>query len=94
MTGTHLISNGNSSDIKQSKDVLQVIYDEVGKIGSYGIKSGKRQYVDYNIERKVKNRKVKEVTRARYYYAQDNGFSEENNELPQQFRDQIICGNS
>lgn len=94
LTGTHLISNGNSSDIKQSKDVLQVIYDEVGKIGSYGIKSGKRQYVDYNIERKVKNRKVKEVTRARYYYAQDNGFSEENNELPQQFRDQIICGNS
>lgn len=89
-----IFSNGNTSEPKKAGEVLQVIFDEVSKIGSYGIKSGKRQYVDFNIERKVQNRKGKEKNRSQYYYAQDNGFSEVNNELPEKFVNQIICGDS
>ncbi len=89
-----IFSNGNTSDTIKARDVLQVIYGEVSKIGSYGIKSGKRQYVDFNVERKVQNRKGKEKNRSQYYYAQENGFSELENELPEKFTNQIICGDS
>ena len=86
--------NGDTSESQKAGDILQAIFDEVSKVGSYGIKSGKRQYVDFNIERKVQNRKGKEKNRTQYDYAQDNGFSEVNNDLPQKFTDKIICGDS
>ncbi|MGB9593670.1 MAG: DNA-methyltransferase [Anaerolineae bacterium] len=79
---------------RKAKKFLESILDEVSKIGSYGIKSGKRQYVDFNVERKVRGRKAKEQDRSQYYYAQGHGFSETNNPLPQELTDQIICGDS
>jgi DNA modification methylase len=90
----NMFSSDVTSISQKAGEVLQTVVDEVSKIGSYGIKSGKRQYVDFNSERKVQNRKAKVKNRAQYYYAQGNDFSEKNNELPKNLINQIICGNS
>lgn len=74
--------------------LLLEIYERIFKIGSYGIKDGKRVFVGYNKERKVQNRKKKELERSKYYYALDDGFSHVNNEIPEQYVNQIICGDS
>ncbi|MDH7489914.1 MAG: site-specific DNA-methyltransferase [Anaerolineae bacterium] len=79
---------------REAKRLLESILDEVGKIGSYGVKSGKRQYVGFAAERKVRGRKAKEQDRSQYYYAQGHGFSEANNPLPEELANQIICGDS
>ena len=81
-------------DYRKATQVLHIIANEISKIGSYGIKSGKRQYVDFNIERKVVNRKSKEKDRSKYFYAQNNTFSETNNDLPTEFSNKILCGDS
>ena len=49
---------------------------------------------DINKERKVKNRKQKEATRGKHYYANGHKFSKESNSLPNEFTDKIICGDS
>lgn len=79
---------------QKAAQLLKTIYDSVYKIRSYGIKNGKRQYVDYNAERKVQNRGRKEQSRAQYYYAQDHAFSPTNQEFPAELTNQIICGDS
>ena len=71
-------------------DLIQKIED----IKSYGIKSGKRLYVDYNKERKVKNRKQKVEDRGVYFYARDHGFLKINNELPKEFENKIVCADA
>ncbi|GAP09106.1 DNA modification methylase [Bellilinea caldifistulae] len=82
------------SDSEKVAKVLQTVYDNVSKIGSYGIKAGKRQYVGFNTERKVRNRKTKEENRSQYYYARSNNFSKENNSLPEELTNTILCGDS
>jgi DNA modification methylase len=94
LTGNDLFSGNGSGEAKKAGEMLKIIFDEVSKIGSYGIKSEKRQYVDFNSERKVQNRKGKEQNRSQYYYAQDNNFPEQNNALPTEMTNQIICGDS
>ena len=47
-----------------------------------------------NIERKVVNRKSKENTRGKYYYAEGNSYSKINNVIPNEFENKIICGDS
>jgi DNA modification methylase len=89
-----LFSGNGSNNSSKAGEILRIIYDEVSKIGSYGVKSGKRQYVDFNVERKVQNRKGKEKNRSQYYYAQENDFSETNNPLPENLTNKIICGDS
>jgi len=89
-----LFSGNGSSNSSKAGELLRIIYDEVSKIGSYGVKSGKRQYVDFNVERKVQNRKSKEKNRSQYYYAQENDFSETNHPLPENLTNKIICGDS
>lgn len=68
--------------------------EKINLIKNYGYKNSKRLYVGYNKERKVKNRKAKEINRKQYYYAQGNEFSEINNELPIRYINNIICGDS
>jgi len=63
-------------------------------IKSYGIKSGKRIYVGYYKERKVKNRKNKVAARGSCFYTKDNNFTKEINDLPDEFINKIICGDS
>ncbi len=76
------------------KQVMDAAFDAVDKIGSYGIKGGKRHFSDYNAERKVANRKKKEADRGKHYYANDNGFSATNNALPAEYENKIICADS
>ncbi len=70
------------------------ILENIEAIGSYGIKSGKRSFVDYNKERKVKGRKQKIKDRGMYFYAVDNKFSKKNNILPVEMQDKILVGDS
>lgn len=76
------------------KSIFQDVVSSIEKIKSYGIKGKKRNYVDYNKERKVKDRKKKEAKRSQYYYAQKNTFSKEENEFPEEYVDQIVIGDS
>ena len=74
--------------------LLEKAFDIVDKIHSYGVKGSKRQFVDYNQERKVNNRKSKEQNRGKHYYANENTFSKSNNPIPTEYEDKIICGDS
>lgn len=75
-------------------NLLDSIVTNIESIKSYGLKGSKRIYIGYNKERKVKDRKVKEVNRNKYYYANDSGFSTINNIIPDNFENKIICGDS
>jgi DNA modification methylase len=77
-----------------NSDLFDNIIVEIEKIKSYGIKSGKRIYVDYNKERKVQNRKNKVLKRGFHYYTKGNNFTKESNALPEEFSNSIICGDS
>ena len=79
-----IVLNFKSLDLNKLKEVVgnqsqfTQIIEELENIKSYGLKAGKRVYVDYNKERKVKNRKDKVEERGIYYYAHDNLFSKKN----------------
>jgi DNA modification methylase len=79
---------------KTNSQLLVDILKQIEAIKSYGLNNGKRNFVDYNKERKVKNRKQKEKNRGLYFYAQDNNFSRKDNELPKKYQNKIICGDS
>ena len=90
-----LIKNTVESDFGQEVGkILNEIESSINDIKSYGIKNGKRLYINYNNERKVKNRVVKEGRRGKYFYALNNKYINQNNELPEQFKNQIICDDS
>lgn len=72
----------------------QAAFEIVNKIGSYGIRGSKRHFAGYNAERKVSNRKAKEQNRGKHYYANDNDFPKENNPLPAEFENKIVCADS
>ena len=78
---------------KQNKE-FQEIENIINNIKSYGIKNGKLNFVDYNKENKVKNRKTKTKNRGMYYYAQNNNFSKTNNILPIEYENKIFCEDS
>ena len=84
-------------NFKNDTNKLEFILDilqKVESIKSYGINNGKRNYVEYNKERKVTNRKEKEKNRGQYFYTRDHNFSMKNNELPKEFENKIISGDS
>jgi len=91
-TTNKILSNGSLND--DSKKAVQNILDSISNIKSYGLKNGKRVYVDYNKERKVKNRKEKEEKRQQFFYTKGNDFTKTNNDIPKEFENQIICGDS
>ncbi|MEM2123997.1 MAG: site-specific DNA-methyltransferase [Methanolinea sp.] len=74
------------------------VFDEIARrvdaIGSYGVRGGRRIFAGYDRERKVRGRKEKERARGPWFYALDHGFSRENNELPAEFRNRIVAGDS
>ncbi|MCX8027730.1 MAG: site-specific DNA-methyltransferase [Thermodesulfovibrionales bacterium] len=76
------------------KKILQDVINAIEKIKSYGIKGNKRNYVDYNKERKVKDRGEKEISREQYYYAKCHNFSSKNNICPEEHINKIIVGDS
>jgi DNA modification methylase len=84
-------SDTNSNGASQ---LLFTVFNHIESIKSYGFKNNKRVYIGYNKERKVKDRKAKEVNRSQYYYANNNGFSQTNNLLPDEYQNKIVCGDS
>jgi DNA modification methylase len=76
------------------KTIFQDLISSIEQIKSYGIKGNKRNYVDYNKERKVKDREKKESKRIQYYYAQGNPFIRGKNKLPDEYVNKIIVGDS
>jgi len=81
----------------KDKNILKIVQEttkKIGEIGSYGIKSGKRIYIDYNKERKVKNRGAKEKSRNSKKYSEREGFSMNNINFPKKYTNKIICGDS
>ena len=74
--------------------ILELIVNKIENIKSYGLKGKKRIYVGYDEERKVKDRKKKEVERVKFYYAKDHRFSFINNKLPEEYENKIIVGDS
>ena len=51
-------------------------------------------HAELNKERKVIDRKKKEIRRGKHFYANQSSFSKENKDLPAGFRNQILCGDS
>lgn len=101
-TGDEVLVYLNQVDMKYleaiseefSGGIVARIYEKINAIKSYTLKGGKRQFVDYNAERKVVGRKDKEVNRTRFYYADGNDFVDKNNEFPIEYRDRIVCADS
>lgn len=75
----------------QDAAIINEIVSAVDSVKSYGLKAGKRVYIDYNSERKVHNRKAKceERTGGRKSVEE-----EQSNPLPLDYQDEIICGDS
>jgi DNA modification methylase len=76
------------------KPLFRDVFTAIEGIKSYGIKGGKRNYVDYDKERKVKNRREKETDRCKYFYAYGHNFQKKENLCPSQFLNKIIVGDS
>jgi DNA modification methylase len=80
--------------LSKENNFFNTLLITISNIGSYGIKNGKRNYIDYNKEKKVVNRKNKEKKRGQFYYTIGHNFSKKNNELPKEFENKILCGDS
>jgi len=79
---------------KESGELLNSILKNIESIKSYGIKGKKRLYVNYNSEKKVVNREEKIKERGGYFYAREHNFSSINNEIPENFLNKIVVGDS
>ena len=83
---------------RQEDTITDAIDDFVGavdRIGSYGLRGGKRVYVDFNEERKVKNRKEKSEKRVsdiRKKGGKESGAC--STALPPEYENAIVCGDS
>ncbi|MDI9357166.1 MAG: site-specific DNA-methyltransferase [Chitinophagaceae bacterium] len=75
-------------------ELLTLIFEKIESIKSYGIKNKKRVYVGYNDEKKVSDRKEKEQKRRVAFYSHNNTFSKQNNSLPKEFENKIMCDDS
>ncbi len=89
-----LKEHATAIDEKYNTTILNDILKKIDSIKSYGIKGNRRNYVDYDKERKVKDRKLKEEKRGQFFYANDSKFSTQNVELPKEYINKIICGDS
>lgn len=77
-----------------SRDLIESAFDIVDSIGSYGLKGNKKLFSGYHVEHKVINRKVKEGSRTKRFYAKDHNFWKKNNQLPPEYENKIICADS
>lgn len=76
------------------RDLFSSIFESIKSVRSYGLKSGRRIYVGYADERKVKNRAAKESRRGKFFYAKDSQYEDTHAPFPAAFRNKIICGDS
>ena len=80
--------------INELASPINPIIEKIESIGSYGIKGKKRNFVDYNKERKVSDRKKKIADRNKLFYTEDHKFSQKDNQCPHKFLNKIICADS
>lgn len=73
-------------------ELRQKIRDTVESVHSYGYSNGMRQYVGYNAERKVRNRKLKSLSRLEDSPGQTS--KAVNNPLPKKYTDVLQCMDS
>ena len=93
----HSQLNDPKNDLDPSlldKELFLTILKSISGIKNYGIKAGKRRYVTFNNERKVKDRQSKVDRRGFHYYARDNTFILKNSALPEKFENVIINDDS
>ena len=83
-----LNQNGNGSS-----SLIDEVVEAVDSIRSFGLKGGKRVYIGYNDERKVQNRKKKVLKRTSTMKENVAGVSQQN-KLPSEYENKIICGDS
>ena len=83
-----------SYELPLTSNPVALVLQKIESIKSYGIRSGRRLYVDYNKERKVVNRTGKEAKRGQFFYALDHNFNRDIHELPKSYLNKIICGDS
>lgn len=74
-----------------SDNILAAVEKAVSGIKSYGTRSGRRNFVDYDKERKVRNRAAKEKARDKLGYAHGE-FSQTDNPPPPRFVNAIVHG--
>ncbi|MCA1916420.1 site-specific DNA-methyltransferase [Methanospirillum hungatei] len=84
----------NDQYISGLDNPFSALLEKILSIGSYGIRYRKRIYAGYADERKVTGRKEKEYERGSFFYAEGNSFSHHTHPLPDEYLDQIICGDS
>lgn len=84
----------DSYKLPDGENIFIQIINGIESIKSYGLKGKKRLYVGYDKDRKVKERKRKEIARGKFYYVLGHNFSKKNNEFPLEFTNKIICGDS
>ena len=93
-TAKQIAADIKSGGKANGQNILADVLREVEGVKSYGIRGGLRNYVGYNKERKVANRKGKEAQREPFFYTQGHNFTREENALPQQFENAVVVGDS
>lgn len=73
---------------------FHLLIQKIFSIRSYGIRSRKRVYAGYADERKVIGRKEKSSDRGSFFYANNNSFSSKINQLPAEYMNKVLCGDS
>lgn len=91
-TKLHILVNKLSIDYQSSLPVR--IFEVIDAVKTYGIRYGKRYYVNYAGERKVKGRSIKELRRGKHYYANDHNYDNTNNQPPATMVNKIIVGDA
>ena len=76
------------------QNLLAEMQGAIAAVGSYATRNGRREFVGFNRERKVRNRADKEKKRGKLADARAAGFSRENRELPPEFQNKIVCADS
>ncbi len=74
--------------------VLAALLAAVENIKSYGMRAGKRYFVNYADERKVVHRGAKELRRGKHYYANDHAYAGNNRRPPHHLIDKIITADA
>ena len=90
-----LLNEINIQKLKSlNKPFIKHLISKINSIKSYGIKNGKLNFVDYNKDKKVKNKNIKSIKRGKYFYAKDNNFKKNTNPFPEELKNKIICADS
>ena len=79
---------------KNLENPFAILMEKIYVHGGDGIRYKKRIYAGYADERKVTGRKEKESERGSFFYAEGNTFSRVDHALPDEYINQIICGDS